>query len=182
MGRDYIRFQRQPRPYGCMYYSLAALVDVPDGWAEEHEEDCSVERFVIRAREHGVELVPLYFNDEPCPRRLWESLVRRFGNVPGSFHDFHLAIHSPTYEGVTHSVGLRLYFDDFDEGGVFAAVVVDTSGHDAVQSFGWEHFLASPYAEALDVRLVWTTDLDGYAPVPGPEMPHVAQAEATADA
>lgn len=163
-----IRFRRQPHPYGCNYYSVAALTDVPDGWAEEHESDCSTERMQIRLWEQGYGLWPFYKSYEPADADFWARLVAECG-PQGDFFDFQLAIESPTYRGVTHAVGLRLYLHDAV---VTTAVVVDTSGHDAPQGFDWPGFLASPYAAALDVRLIWPNDLAMWAPIDGPTSPH----------
>lgn len=171
MSRDHIRFQQQPRPYGCMYYSLAALVDVPDHWAERFEEDCSVERMQIRLWAQGYGLWPVYVHPTAtADREVWGWLVREHASQGQPWFDFQLAIESPSYRGVVHAVGLRLYFHD---GAVSSAVVVDTSGHDAPQGFDWEGFLDSIYAEALDIRLVWPNEVERWAPVHGPDMPHV---------
>lgn len=174
--RTSIHFQRQPRPYGCNCYSLAALCDVPAGWAAEHEADCSTERMQIRLWEHGYALWPVYLHPlAAADRSVWETHVAEAGPQGFECLDYQLAIDSPTYRGVTHAVGLRLYFHDAQ---VSCAVVVDTSGHDGPQSFGWEEFLGSPYAAARDIRFVWSNELDLWAPVDGPSAPHALDPDA----
>ena len=168
--RDTIQFQRQPQPYGCNYYSVAALCDVPDGWAEEHEADCSNERLQIRLWEQGYALWPFYVNSKtPAPREFWEALAEDLGGQGFGRMDYQVAIESPTYRGVTHAVGLRIELDGPRARGV---AVVDTSGHDDWQALSWDEFLASPYSRATVVNLIWGNDLDSWAPVVGPEQPH----------
>lgn len=171
-----IRFQRQPNPYGCNYYSVAALCDVPPGWAAEHEIDCSTERMMIRLAEHGYSLWPLYLNrsDQPVDKDWWRWLVSVHADQGPGWFDYQLAIESPTYPGVDHAVGLRLYFHD---GEVSSAVVVDTSGHDAPQEFEWHDFLASCYARSFDVRLIWSNALEAWGQIDGREAAHVTGAE-----
>lgn len=171
-----IRFQRQLRLYGCMYYSAAAVCDVPAGWAEEHEADCSVERFTIRLYEAGYLLCPFYVDpSRPADTAFWERISGEIGSQGFDWVDLALAIDSPTYRGVSHAVVLRLYFHDEQ---VSVAVVVDTSGFDAPQTFDWPHFLDSEYAAAKDVRLIWSNALDAWRPVDGPSQPHALDPEA----
>lgn len=167
------RHYRQPQPWGCMYYAFAALTGEE---LFEHVEDCSIQRFLLRAFERGYFLWPVYRDELAC----------RYGGMYASSELWHLLAEETRGRGDDGEdaawwllLGVPSLRHPDNRGGHTVAVLLSAEwvrvfdpGEPEAQDFTVPDFTRSPYARAFEVFAVQPADLEEHPVIHGPSMPH----------